>query len=131
MKKFFLITILATLLLSCSEDSITGTWSLTGVSVEGEEMFLNEYNIGEYLCFKSDGTFIDVKYEDDDFTALYGKWKHSDDEIRVEITEGLHAGTAFTYTILYQSSREITITFWGLNATLTKVPDSVIKHYLE
>lgn len=105
---------------------IVGTWSVTsgqgwgGYTGDGE---------AEYLQFKSDGTYINVQF-DDGLYITKGTWRATDTELIMKETEGDIKGT-YTYTILNHTESSITLEMWGITANLTKVPDSTIDKYLK
>ena len=105
---------------------MVGTWSVTsgqgwgGYTGDGE---------AEYLQFKSNGTYINVQF-DDGLYITKGTWKVTGNELIMKETEGDLNGT-YTYTILNHSQSSLTLEMWGITVNLTKVPDSTIDKYLK
>ena len=105
---------------------LVGTWSVTsgqgwgGYTGDGE---------AEYLQFKSNGTYINVQF-DDGLYITKGTWKATDTELVMKETEGDILGT-YTYKILNHTETSMTLEMWGITANLTKVPDSTIDKYLK
>ena len=105
---------------------LVGTWSVTsgqgwgGYTGDGE---------AEYLQFKSNGTYINVQF-DDGLYITKGTWKVTGNELIMKETEGDLNGT-YTYTILNHSQSSLTLEMWGITVNLTKVPDSTIDKYLK
>ena len=105
---------------------MVGTWSVTsgqgwgGYTGDGE---------AEYLQFKSNGTYINVQF-DDGLYITKGTWRATDTELVMKETEGDILGT-YTYKILNHTQTSITLEMWGITANLTKVPDSTIDKYLK
>ena len=109
-----------------SSTFLIGTWSVTsgqgwgGYTGDGE---------AEYLQFKSNGTYINVQF-DDGLYITKGTWRATDTELVMKETEGDILGT-YTYKILNHTQTSITLEMWGITANLTKVPDSTIDKYLK
>ena len=105
---------------------LVGTWSVTsgqgwgGYTGDGE---------AEYLQFKSNGTYINVQF-DDGLYITKGTWKVTGNELIMKETEGDLNGT-YTYTILNHSQSSLTLEMWGITVNLTKVSDSTIDKYLK
>lgn len=104
---------------------IVGTWSVSsgqgwgGYTGDGE---------AEYLQFKSNGTYINVQF-DDGLYITRGTWRATETEIIMKETEGDLLGT-YTYTILNHTQSTLTLEMWGLMANLARVPDSTIDKYI-
>ena len=101
---------------------LVGTWQ-----VEDEDSYADEV---EYVQFKSNGTYINVQYDEDGLYITKGTWKVSDNELTMKETDGEWKGTSFTYTILSKGQSKLTLSMLGITSTLTKVSDSVIERYL-
>ena len=105
---------------------LVGTWSVTHAQGWG---FESDDDEPEYLQFKSNGTYINVQF-DDGLYITKGNWSATDTEIIMKETEGDILGT-YTYKILNHTQTSITLEMWGITANLTKVPDSTIDKYLK
>ena len=105
---------------------LVGTWSVTHAQGWG---FESDDDEPEYLQFKSDGTYINVQF-DDGLYITKGNWSATDTEIIMKEIEGDILGT-YTYKILNHTESSITLEMWGITANLTKVPDSTIDKYLK
>ena len=101
---------------------LVGTWQ-----VEDEDSYADEV---EYVQFKSNGTYINVQYDEDGLYITKGTWNVSDNELTMKETDGEWKGTSFTYTILSKGQSKLTLSMLGITSTLTKVSDSVIERYL-
>ena len=101
---------------------LVGTWS-----VDEEDSYDEEF---EYVQFKSNGTCINVQYDEDGLYIAKGTWNVSDNELTIKETDGEWKGTSFTYTILSKGQSKLTLSLFGITSTLTKVSDSVIERYL-
>ena len=104
---------------------LIGTWSVTS----GQGWGFESDGEAEYLQFKSDGTYINVQF-DDGLYITKGTWRATDTELVMKETEGDILGT-YTYKILNHTQTSITLEMWGITANLTKVPDSTIDKYLK
>lgn len=105
---------------------LVGTWSVT--SAQGWGGYTGDGE-AEYLQFKSNGTYINVQF-DDGLYITKGTWRATDTELVMKETEGDILGT-YTYKILNHTESSITLEMWGITANLTKVPDSTIDKYLK
>lgn len=125
------------LLSSCGDDDdenvneentsiFIGTWSMT--SGEGWDGYEGDEE-PEYAQFKSDGTYINVQF-DDGLYITKGTWLVKDSKLIMKETVGDLKGT-YSYEILNLSKSKITLEMYGLKATLEKVPDSTIDEYLK
>ena len=108
-----------------SSTFLIGTWSVTS----GQGWGFESDGEAEYLQFKSDGTYINVQF-DDGLYITKGTWRATDTELVMKETEGDILGT-YTYKILNHTQTSITLEMWGITANLTKVPDSTIDKYLK
>ena len=104
---------------------LIGTWSVTS----GQGWGFESDGEAEYLQFKSDGTYINVQF-DDGLYITKGTWRATDTELVMKETEGDILGT-YTYKILNHTQTFINLEMWGITANLTKVPDSTIDKYLK
>ena len=104
---------------------LIGTWSVTS----GQGWGFESDGEAEYLQFKSDGTYINVQF-DDGLYITKGTWRATDTELVMKETEGDILGT-YTYKILNHTQTSINLEMWGITANLTKVPDSTIDKYLK
>ena len=102
---------------------LVGTWS-----VDEEDSYEDEF---EYVQYKSNGTYINVQYDEDGLYISKGTWKANDSEIIMKETEGDLKGSTYTYTILSKGQSQITVSMWGLSSILRKVPDSTIDKYIK
>jgi len=109
-----------------SSTFLIGTWSVTYAQGWG---FESDDDEPEYLQFKSNGTYINVQF-DDGLYITKGNWSATDTEIIMKETEGDILGT-YTYKILNHTQTSITLEMWGITANLAKVPDSTIDKYLK
>lgn len=105
---------------------LIGTWSVT--SAQGWGGYTGDGE-AEYLQIKSNGTYINVQF-DDGLYITKGTWKATDTELVMKETEGDILGT-YTYKILNHTETSMTLEMWGITANLTKVPDSTIDKYLK
>lgn len=104
---------------------IVGTWSVTSGQGWGDYTGDEE---PEYVQFKSNGTYINVQF-DDGLYITKGTWTATDTELIMKETEGNIKGT-YTYSILNHTQSTLTLKMWGITANLTKVPDSTIDKYI-
>lgn len=104
---------------------LVGTWSVT--SAQGWGGYTGDGE-AEYLQFKSNGTYINVQF-DDGLYITKGTWRATDTELVMKETEGDILGT-YTYKILNHTQSTLTLKMWGITVNLTKVPDSTIDKYL-
>ncbi len=105
---------------------LVGTWSIT--SRQGWDGYTGD-DEPEYVQYKSDGTYINVQF-DDGIYITKGTWRASDTEIVMRETEGDLMGT-YTYTILNHTQSALTLKMWGITVKLIRVPDSTIDKYLK
>lgn len=105
---------------------LIGTWSVT--SGQGWGGYTGD-DEPEYIQFKSDGTYINVQFDEGVYITK-GTWRATDTEIILKETEGDLMGT-YTYAILNHTQSTLTVKMWGLTAHLTKVPDSTIDKYIK
>ncbi len=105
---------------------LIGTWSVTSGQGWFDDYFDDE---PEYIQIKSDGTYINVQF-DDGFYITKGTWRATDTELIMKETEGDIKGT-YTYKILNHTQSTLTLEMWGITVNLTKVPDSTIDKYLK
>ena len=108
-----------------SSSFLVGTWSLTSAQGWG----LDSDGEPEYLQLKSDGTYINVQF-DDGLYITKGTWRATDTELIMKETEGKIKST-YTYKILNHTQSSLTLEMLGITANLTKVPDSTIDKYLD
>ena len=106
---------------------LIGTWSVTS----GQGLFDDYFDDDEpeYVQIKSDGTYINVQF-DDGLYITKGTWRATDTELIMKETEGDIKGT-YTYKILNHTQSTLTLEMWGITVNLTKVPDSTIDKYLK
>ena len=105
---------------------LIGTWSVTSAQGWGQK---KKKKKTEYLQIKSNGTYINVQF-DDGLYITKGNWSATDTELVMKETEGDILGT-YTYKILNHTETSMTLEMWGITANLTKVPDSTIDKYLK
>ena len=83
---------------------LIGTWSVT--SAQGWGGYTGDGE-AEYLQIKSNGTYINVQF-DDGLYITKGTWKATDTELVMKETEGDILGT-YTYKILNHTQTSITL----------------------
>ena len=104
---------------------LVGTWSVTYAQGWGHESD-DEH---EYIQFKSNGTYINVQF-DDGLYITEGTWRATGNKIIMKETKGKIMGT-YTYIILNLSQSSLRLEMWGITVNLTKVPDSTLNKYLK
>jgi hypothetical protein len=105
---------------------LVGTWSITSDQGQGGDAGNGE---PEYVRFKSNGTYINVQF-DDGLYITKGTWKVTNNKLIMKETEG-NLKETYTYTILNHSQSTLTLEMWGTTVNLTKVHDSTIDKYLK
>ena len=103
---------------------LVGTWSLT--SSQGWGRTIDDMH--EYFQFKSNGTYINVQFDNGLYISK-GNWKATDTELILQETEGKLKST-FTYTIVSLTQSTLTFAMWGISVNAVKVPDSTIDKYI-
>lgn len=101
---------------------LVGTWSVN--SHQGMRGDLGEDEF-EYFQLKSDGTYVDVLY-DDGFQISRGTWRATETTL---ILEGDIKGT-LTYEIYNLTQSSMSLLILDITVSVTKVPDSIIEKYL-
>ena len=119
---------------SGTDSDYIGTWSVQ--YAEGWGLFDPDdfYEDGfSYLQFKSDGSFINVYYDEDEdkgYVVDYCKWSVSNDRLIIQLTTGDLKGTTMVFDIIHKEKNKMTITRLGFTTYLVKVSDSIIEKYL-
>lgn len=138
-----LIAALPFSLVSCGSDDddgeissgIVGTWKgLSALGYGVEEAAI------DYTQFKSDGTYVEASYYDDEgYSVSYGKWYQKDDilytttilDFNIEEDEGLSEEMTFPLRIVKMEGKTMTVEFLGVTATAVKVADSEMEEFMK
>ena len=113
---------------SVNPSSLVGTWQTTFVEGWGEYV---DVNAVDYLQLKSNGSYIHVEWENNAPYISKGTWSFSNNKLTLKEQEGDLVGSSFTYDVIEIGKDKISVTLWGVSATLKRVSDNVIDKYLK
>ena len=116
---------------SAPNSEFIGTWSVLYAEGFGSNNVDDSF---EYIQLKSDGTYIDVQYDEYEkkgYTIDYGKWNVANNQLVLYVESGILKGSTFLYYIVKKEKDKMTVTMWGLTAYLIRIDDRVIEKYLD
>ena len=112
-----------------SSSWIIGTWKTVFAEGWGHSAYSDEDNV-EYLQLKANGSFVNVKKDEDSIKIQHGTWTLRDNELILRFKDGKLAGSSFVYTILEKETNKLTVSLFGATGYAIRVSDSEIEKYL-